>query len=411
MNSHYITRCRMCGSGALELFLDLGDQPPADHFLKTEDEAEQRYPLQVLSCRLCGQIQLSYVVSGEELYCKDYPYDASTAFTARRHWDQFAQTTWNNLGCKKSDLVVDIGSNVGVLLQAYKDLGARVVGVDPASNITRIANAHGIETITSFFNREVGKRIWMTHAGAKIITATNVFAHVDDLRTLVTDIKTWLMGKETSFIIEAPYVLNLLKKFQYDTIYHEHLSYLSVRPLVNFFSKLNLEVHSVEEQDFHGGSIRVFVRLKQSDKVSDSVQAFIDREELAGIYDMNTLRKFASDVAAQRLELRQIVFDLKRKGKKIAVVSTPAKGMTLLNYCGLNREVIDFATEKAPLKVGKFTPGTHLPVVPDSELVQRKPNYALLLAWNFAEEIMKNLAEFSRTGGKFIVPIPSPRIV
>ena len=411
MNSHYITKCRMCGSGALELFLDLGDQPPADNFLKTEDEEERCYPLQALSCRTCGLIQLSYVVSGEELYCKDYPYDASTAFTARRHWDQFAQATWKDLGCKKNDLVVDIGSNVGVLLQAYKDLGARVVGVDPAANITKIANENGIETITSFFNREVGKRIWTNHAGAKIITATNVFAHVDDLRTLVTDVRTWLMGEETSFIIEAPYVVNLVEKFQYDTIYHEHLSYLSVAPLVSFFSKFNLEVYNVEEQNFHGGSIRVFVRLKQSDEVAEVVQQFINREQAAGIYDMYILRRFAGAVGAQRLELRQMILELKKKGKSIAVVSTPAKGMTLLNYCGLNKEVIDFATEKAPLKVGKYTPGTHLHVVPDSELVERKPNYALLLAWNFAEEIMKNLAEFSRTGGKFIVPIPTPRIV
>ena len=397
----------MCSSTDLVKFLDLGSMPPADTFLDHADDPEENFPLRVMSCQNCGLAQLDYVVPPEILYCNNYPYDASTAFTAQKHWKKFADDIWKEVPGITDDLVVDIGSNVGVLLQAFKDNGARVLGVDPAANITKIANANGIETITGFFNEDVAHIIKVAKGQASIITGTNVFAHVHDLDNLMKAIDS-LLEPSGSFIIEMPYFVNLVKQFQYDTIYHEHLSYLSIKPLVKFFKKFNMEVYDVQEQNFHGGSIRVFVARMGVFKVSESVATLMKKEEEAGIYDITVLNKFASDVERNRAMLRNLVMTLKRSGKSIVAVSAPAKGMTLLNYCGLNKDYLDFATEKAKLKIGKFTPGTHLEVLPDNALISKKPDYALLLAWNFANEIMKNLNEFT---GKFIVPIPIPRVV
>lgn len=394
----------MCSSTNLVQFLDLGIMPPADTFLDHADDPEESFPLRVMSCQNCGLAQLDYVVPGEVLYCNNYPYDASTAFTAQKHWQNFADSVWDN---RKDDLVVDIGSNVGVLLQAFKELGATVVGVDPAANIAEIANKNGIETITGFFNKDIAQMIKTTKCRASIITGTNVFAHVHDLNGLMKAIDI-LLKPSGSFIIEAPYFVNLVQKFQYDTIYHEHLSYLSIKPLVKFFDKFGMEIYDVQEQDFHGGSIRVFIARKGVFNSSEVVNALVKKEEAAGIYNLSILNKFANDVECNRTTLKTLVEDLKKQGKSIAVVSAPAKGMTLLNYCGLNKDYIDFVTEKAKLKIGKFTPGTHLQVLPDSALLSMKPDYALLLAWNFADEIIKNLKDFT---GKFIVPIPLPRIV
>jgi len=379
--------------------------PPADTFLDDEDDTEDNFPLRVMSCQDCGLAQLDYVVPPEILYCNNYPYDASTAFTAQKHWKNFADETWGALA--ENNLVVDIGSNVGVLLQAFKDKGAHVVGVDPAENITKIANAHGIETATGFFNKEIAKTIKNARSQASIITATNVFAHIHNLGDLMKAIDI-LLEPRGSFIIEAPYFVNLVQQFQYDTIYHEHLSYLSVKPLVKFFKKFDMQVYDVQEKDFHGGSIRVFVSRMGVFPISEAVSDLMKKEENAGIHELVVLNKFAKSVERNRDQLRDLVATLKKSGKSIVAVSAPAKGMTLLNYCGLNKDYLDFVTEKAKLKIGKFTPGTHLQVLPDSELITRKPDYALLLAWNFADEIIKNLKDFT---GKFIVPIPTPRVV
>jgi len=393
----------MCGSEELVSFLDLGAQPPADRFLKSKNETEQRFPLIVKSCQSCGLVQLGHVVSPEILYCQDYPYDASTAATAQNHWKEFA----DSIECKKGSLVVDIGSNVGVLLQAFKDNGAKVLGVDPAANITKIANTNGIETITGFFNEAIAESIVRQKGQAAIITGTNVFAHIDDLDALMKAVDI-LLEPEGSFIFEVPYLVNLIQKFQYDTIYHEHLSYISIKPLVQFFRKFNMEIYEIKEQDFHGGSIRVFVRRKFASKYTINFIYLLKREEVAGIYDLEKLQDFSKDVQQNRRALKDLILGLKKQGKKIVVVSAPAKGMTLLNFCNLDDTVISFATEKAKLKIGKFTPGTLIPVVPDSFLWDAAPDYALLLAWNFADEIIKNNTRFK---GRYIIPIPTPRIV
>jgi hypothetical protein len=242
------------------------------------------------------------------------------------------------------------------------------------------------------------------------VTATNVFAHVDNLRDFMKAVDL-LLSPQGVFIFEAPHFGNLVRHLEYDTIYHEHLSYLSVKPLLPFFAQVNMEVFDVQERDIHGGSFRVFVCRQGQRSVSPAVMQMLDREEAEGLYSPARLNEFASLVERNRDQLTWLLYDLKRQGKRVVGVSAPAKGMTLLNYCGIGSAVLDFVTEKSTLKIDRFTPGTHIPVLSDEELLRQKPDYALLLAWNFAAEIMDNLSSFTKQGGQFIIPIPVPRIV
>lgn len=404
--------CRVCNSSDLAQFLDLGFTPPADRFLRREQlaEPETHYPLTVNLCQCCGFVQLGQVVSPEVLYRQDYPYESSMTRSGQAHWNEFAKTVVQRFGLGADDLVVDIGSNVGVLLSAFRNNGTRILGVDPASNIVRIAERNGVETLNEFFGPAVAEEVRKAKGPASIITGTNVFAHVDDLAGFMRAVDH-LLNERGVFIFEAPYFVNLVGQLEYDTIYHEHLSYLSLRPLVPFFRKFGMEVFDVEQRDIHGGSFRVYVARRGQHVVTEEVQHLLDLEKQTGVHSLATLNTFAARVAQNRQDVLNLLRNLKQQGKTIAAVSAPAKGMTLLNYCHLGTETLDFATEKSTLKIGRFTPGTHIPVVPDSELLARKPDYVLLLAWNFAKEIIRNLNDYREAGGKFIIPIPNLKIV
>lgn len=402
----------MCGSTNLYRFLDLGFTPPADQFRRKDQlkEPDVYYPLDVHVCDNCGLIQLGYVVSPEVLYRNDYPYESSTTQTGRTHWSSFSKSVVRRFNLTEKDLVIDIGSNVGVLLEEFKNNGVRIQGVDPAANIVILASERGIDTICDFFNADTAERILREKGNASVITATNVFAHVNDLDSFMRSIKS-LLNEKGIFIFEAPYFGNLLDHNEYDTIYHEHLSYLSVKPLLPFFQKFDMEVFDIEQVDIHGGSFRVFVGRKSVHKVSETVGNMLKREQDIGMYNHDKLNQFSEKVIANKRELTWLLHSLKHEQKRIVAVSAPAKGMTLLNYCGIDRHILDFVTEKSKLKIGRYTPGAHIPVIADSALMEHKPDYALLLAWNFANEIMRNLEDYRAAGGKFIIPIPRPIIV
>jgi len=404
--------CRMCRSENLYQFLDLGFMPPADEFLRQEQLRYPRayYPLDVWMCRGCGLAQLGYVVSPEILYRHDYPYEASTTRTGREHFAKFAGEAVKRFGLGGSDLVIDVGSNVGVLLSNFKANGTRILGIDPAANIVRIAEKNGVPTLNELFSADLAAKVRGEHGQASMITASNCFAHVNDLYDFVKGLDV-LLTQNGVFVMEAPHFQTLLENLEYDTIYHEHLSYLALGPMVPFFKKLGFEAFDVHKQNIHGGSFRVFVGRKGRHKVEPAVAKTLKEEDKAGLHSEKKLRQFAKDVEKNRAELLWLLRDLKHKGKSIVAVSAPAKGMTLLNYAKIGGETLDFVTEKSALKIGRFTPGSHIPVLPDSELFKRKPDYALLLAWNFAPEIMANLKEYVKGGGRFIIPIPKPRIV
>lgn len=402
----------MCHHTDLEMFLDLGLTPLADRFLskKQLNEEEIYYPLRVHLCKNCGLTQLGYVVPPERMYDLGYIYESSTTRTGREHFFGLAENISQKFKLKPKSLVVDLGSNVGVLLQGFKKLGMDVLGVDPSPGVVKIAIANGIETLTAFFGHEAVDHILMEEKRqASVVTATNVFAHINDLDTFMGALDR-LLTKDGVLVIEAPYFLHLLENLEYDTIYHEHLSYLSIRPVDNFFKRFGWQLFDFEEIPIHGGSLRFFVSRTGVYRVSPKIRKYLAMEKKKGIHSLKRLRKFARDIKKHREDLRSLLLDLKAQGKRIVAVSAPAKGNTLLHYCNINGDILDYVTEKAQLKVGKYTPGFHLPVYHDDTLLKDKPDYALLLAWNFAREIIKNNEKFRKQGGKFIIPIPNPLI-
>lgn len=402
----------MCKGDRLYPYLNLGFQPPADEFLRKDQLHYPRnyYPLEVMMCRSCGLSQLSYVVSPEILYRHDYPYEASVTRTGREHFAKFAREVVARFGLGGEDLVVDVGSNVGVLLSNFKANGTSILGIDPASNIVRIAEANEVPTVNELFSAELASHIRSEKGPVSLITATNCFAHVDNLDDFMAGVRTMLTPKGV-LIVEAPHFLTMIKNLEYDTIYHEHLSYLSLKAMAPYLAGFGMEPFDVQKQFIHGGSFRVFFGRKGKHRVMPAVRKCLAEEQRAGLSSKKVLDRFARRVRKNRMEIRWLLHRLKRQGKRIAAVSAPAKGMTLLNYCGIGTELVDFVTEKSKLKLGRYTPGGHIPILPDSALVERKPHYALLLAWNFSKEIMANLKDYRRRGGKFILPIPKPRIV
>lgn len=389
------TNCRMCHSENLKQWLDLGLHPHSDHFHK-EKEAEMFYPLGVSFCEDCGLNQLTYIVAKEELYLKDYLYESSITKTADAHWTEFAETVAKKVGLPKSSMVIDIGGNDGTLLTKFQALGHKVLNIDPTPEATQIAIDRGVPTKQEFFGVS-------EYPKAELIVGANVFAHVDDLDTFIERVKDTL-EENGVFVFESPYFGEFLKGLEYDTVYHQHLSYLSLKPVVKFMEKHGMEVFDVEQHELHGGGFRVYIASKGERTVSPEVQAML----LSESWTLKQLEKFNADAKEHREDLYWLLYDLKRQGKTIAVVSTPAKGNTLLNYTGIGR-YIDFATDKSKLKQGRFTPGTHIEVFSDDELIQRQPDYALVLAWNFFGEIKENVKK-KGFRGKFIRPLPSIEI-
>lgn len=393
------TNCRMCQSKNLKQWLDLGLHPHSDHFHK-EKEAEMFYPLGVSVCEDCGLNQLTYIVAKEELYLKDYLYESSITKTASDHWQELADTVCEKVGIKEPIFVVDIGSNDGTLLTKFQKRGHKVLGIDPTPEATQIAIDRGVPTIQKFFTREAIEGL----DKAELAVGTNVFAHVHDLDTFMDDVDALLKPKGV-FVFESPYFGEFLKGVEMDTVYHQHLSYLSLKPLVPFLEKHGMEVFDVEQRPLHGGVFRVYIARKGEREVRLSVSDMLQSEN----WKLQDLEAVAELFRKTMTQLLQLVIDLKQKGETIALVSTPAKGNTLLNYSGIGR-YIDFATDRSKLKQGRFLPGTGIEVFSDDELIKRQPDFAIVLAWNFFDEITANVRKAGYTG-KFIRPLPNIEII
>lgn len=407
-----VSTCQMCHSSKLSLVLDLGHQPHSD-FFPTEAqlrEPEVRYPLRLVSCENCGLLQIDYYVNPVILYQQDYLYASSTTETGKKHYTDTAKYICDLFTVPKNSLVVDIGSNTGVLLGGFKVAGMNVLGVDPAATAATVANESGIKTLVEFFSLSVAQHIKMQYGPAAIITGTNVFAHMHDLDDAVEGMKHLLVAKGV-IIIEAPHALPLIERGEYDTIYHQHIGYLSARPMQTYLARVGLELFDIQELPIHGGSLRYFVGMPGEHAITPAVETMIRKEESFGLYAPARLADFARGVVAQKKSLLELLLSLKEQNKQIIALSAPAKGNTLLNYCQIDRTFLNYATEKNPLKIGRFTPGTHIPIYSDDRIMKDKPDYALILAWNFATEIMKNSAEYRRVGGNFIIPIPMPHII
>jgi SAM-dependent methyltransferase len=406
-----IKNCRMCKSGNIYEFLDLGTSPLSDSFLTTEQFKEESFfPLAVHMCLDCGLCQLGHVVSPKLMFNKDYPYDSSTTKTGRDHFEKMGTDLCKKFDLQKESLVIDVGSNSGVLLNAFKTNGMKVLGIEPSSKLANAAIEKGIDSIIEFFSKDLIKKIIDNYGKASIITGTNVFAHIDDLDDFMITAESLLI-EDGIIVLEAPYLVHLIDNLEYDTIYHEHLSYLSVKPMIEFCKKFGFEIFDIEEKTIHGGTLRYFISRKNKRKVTKKISEFLSVEHEKKIYSKKILENFARSVTLHREKLMKILNDIKKNGDKIVAISAPAKGNTLLNYCQINSQIIDYVTERNPLKIGKFTPGMHIPVYSDEKLLEDQPNYALILAWNFADEIIQNNSKYQEKGGKFIIPIPEPKIV
>jgi SAM-dependent methyltransferase len=407
-----VTKCRMCDSTQLYIFIDLGFAPPSDALLTKDElrEPEVFFPLQVQQCEECGLTQTVYAVDPALMYGEKYKYESSMTQTGLAHFLEMAASIVDAWAIKPGSLAIDIGSNVGVLLEGFKQKGLRVLGIDPAPRICQIANRRGIETWQEFMRPEMARRIVREKGLAQVVTATNVFAHIDDKSGLVESLNTLLEG-DGVFVIEVPYLVDLIEQLEYDTIYHEHLEYMSLKPLVLFFGRHGFEVVNVERNEIHGKSIRVFVARQGARVVQPAVAALLQVEDNKGIYRKDVLEKFARDVAESAFMLRNLLNELRREGRRVVGISAPAKGNTILNYCKIGPELVEYMCEKSTIKRGSYTPGMHIPIVGDEKLLEDKPDYGIIFAWNFAEEIMRNNQAFVQQGGKFIIPIPTPRIV
>jgi len=384
----------MCKGKDLYQFLDLGYHPHSDQFRNTNDEPEMHYPLRVLMCKNCNLAQLAHVVDAHDLYQKDYLYEASITQTASMHWFDFAEDVIAVTGIKKGK-VLDIGSNDGSLLMKFKFRSFDVLGVDPCFEVGEIArNRHKVPTITDFYPSE------KIQDKFNLITGTNVFAHVDDLDAFMEGIVKNL-GEKGVFVFESPYLLSFLEGLEYDTVYHQHLSYLSLKPVMSFVRKFGLEVFDAKRTGLHGGGFRVYICRKGEREINH--QALVKLLEAESAHDEQDLWSFENEVTLHRAKFAKAVADLYNSGKTIACVSAPAKGMTLLNATGVG-QFISFVTEKSLLKIGRYTPGTKIKIYGDDELLERQPDVAIILAWNFAEEIMRNNPDFE---GTWLIPLPT----
>lgn len=379
-----VKKCRVCGENNLKLIFSLGKQPLANNLMESSSKPSPAYPLELLQCQHCTLIQLSYVAPKEVMF-DNYFYIPSISVTYLKHFETMADGLIKQFNLKKGDIVVDIGGSDGSLLSFFEKRGMKVINVEPAKNIVS-----KVFKINSYFDRKTAEVIVKKFGKAKLALATNVFAHIDDLYSFI-DALDVLLHDDGIFFAQFPDVRNLLKENQFDTIYHEHLSYFTYEPLHHLFANSPFEMFKVESSEIHGGSMRIYIRRRK-----------------------DLLKNFVGNVELIKEELSNYLRKQKQKGKAIIGFGAAAKGVVLLNYCDLNASIIDYIADGTPYKQGKYIPGMSIPVRPESEIVKAMPDVVLILAWNFKEEIIAKIKKMLKPAGKkvtFVVPIPKVEII
>ena len=402
------TKCRLCGSTDIVEVLDLGVMPLANAFLRQEDleKEELCFPLSVNFCRQCFSAQLRHTVDGEVLF-KNYHYFTSASHALAEHFYALADEIYRDYVRSPNDLVAEIGSNDGCLLSRLKGK-CRILGIDPAENVTKTAKDEKVTTITDFFTTALVDKIQPKIGGARVITANNVMAHIDDLRDVFFGVKKFLTD-DGRFIFEVHWVGNLLNDGGFDQIYHEHLYYHSLHSLKALIESVGMIVNDVKLIPIHGESLRVYAG--KSGEVSDAVSLLLERELEMGLTDSDVYSNFSNKIEANRKDLTDLLARLKASGKKIAGYGAPAKGNTLLNYFHIGPNILNYITDTTLEKQGTYTPGTHIPVVSPEILKVDPPDYLLLLSWNYERSILEKEKELRKRGVKFIIPVPEVRVV
>jgi len=404
--------CRSCGGTALKTVLSLGQMPLANALLTDSqlNMEEPRYPLDLAFCCDCALVQILHSVDPELLF-SDYPYFSSFSDTVVKSAKALATRLIGSELLGKQSLVVEVASNDGYLLQFYHQAGIPVLGIEPAANIARVArDKRGIRTKEAFFGERLAQELSGNGEHARVLHANNVLGHVPDLNGFVKGIRI-LLKKDGMAVIEVPYVRDLIEKCEFDTIYHEHLSYFSLTALDRLFGRHNLLIQEVERIPIHGGSLRLYVRQEGSENRRPVVQTLLEEEAAGGITNFKFYHGFGQRVEQLKTSLRSLLLELKQSGKRIAAYGAAAKGTVMLNYAGIGRDILDFVVDRSPYKQGRFMPGVHIPIFSPAKLEEARPDYVLLLVWNFADEVLEQQANFRKGGGKFIIPVPEVKIV
>jgi len=403
--------CIVCGKQSVERFLDLGATALANKFLTKEElsKPEAKYPLRVGYCHTCGHVQLTEEVPPSAMF-EDYLYVSSASDTLKAHLFDLSDIVVNRRNLGSKDLVIDIGCNDGTLLTGFRRHGVRTLGVDPARNLAALTQNNGIERYIGFFNSKTAKEIVDKWGPASAITATNTFPHIPALQDFVEGIKVAL-APGGAFVIEAHYLVDILEQCAFDTIYHEHISYWALGPMMYLFEKHGMQVVDAERLPLHHGQLRVTVQRKGDVSPKSSVAEILESERRLGLDKVATYRRFAQKTMQLKEDLQRTLKEFRANGKRIVGYGAPAKGNTLLGFLEIGPDLIEYIADKSPLKQGRYCPGVHIPVVPPAKLLADQPDYVVLLAWNFVDEILSQQEEYRRRGGKFIVPVPDVKIL
>lgn len=408
--------CRSCGNTDLLPILSLGHTPLANALLTHEQLArrEEMFPLELVFCPQCTLVQINETVSPEKLF-REYLYYSSFSDTVLMNARNIADRLVERCGLNKDSLVVEVASNDGYLLKNYQEQGIPVLGVEPARNIAREAEEHGVPTVSEFFNVQLAEQLLEEYGAADIIHANNVVAHVADLHGMVAGMAV-LLKEDGVAVIENHYVKDMIDHTEFDAIYHEHVCYYSATSFCNLFAQHGLILVDVEHLPVHGGSLRVYFQradgprsLEKESKMR--VESLLNDEASWGVDQFAFYQDFGEKVERLRSNLLELLRNIKRDGMGIAAYGASAKSTTLLNYYGIGKETLDFVADRSTVKQGRYTPGTHLPILSPAALLDQQPDYILLLTWNFAEEILEQQAEYRKRGGRFIIPIPELRVL
>ena len=403
--------CRFCSTPLTHTFCDLGMSPLSNSYIAADElqAEEQFYPLHAYVCGACFLVQLDEFASPQEIF-SDYAYFSSFSDSWLEHCKDYTQLMQSRLGLDESSLVVEIASNDGYLLQYFMDAGIQVLGVEPATNVAAAAEDKGIPTIVKFFGTETARELVDAGQQADLLLGNNVLAHVPDINDFVAGMAIALKPGGV-ITMEFPHLLQLIQNNQFDTIYHEHFSYLSLLSVEQIFARHGLQVFDVDEIQTHGGSLRIYARLADNEPVSDNIIALRKKEADGRLSNLDTYAAFGEKAQEIKRSLLDFLSAAKREGKRVAAYGAPAKGNTLLNYCGVRQEFIDFTVDRNPAKQNRFLPGTHLPVYAPEKLSDTKPDYVLILPWNIKDEIMDKMQHIRDWGGKFVVPIPKVEVL
>ena len=408
------SNCRFCQTPLNKTFVDLGMSPVSNAFLKSEqlDKAEKFYPLHTYVCENCFLVQLEEFETPEQIFSNDYAYFSSYSETWLIHCQSYTELMINKFGFNDNSQVIELASNDGYLLQYFKQRGIPVLGIEPAANVAKVSEEKGIPTLVKFFDVETARLLENQSKKADLLIGNNVLAHVPDINDFVGGMKIAL--KENGILtMEFPHLLQLMEYNQFDTIYHEHFSYFSFLTVEQIFASHGLILFDVEEIPTHGGSLRIYGKhdTNSDNEVTDRLMNLKDKEIEAKLDWIDTYLGFGEQVKETKRKLLQFLINIKSQGKTIVGYGAPAKGNTLLNYCGIRTDFLDYTVDRSPHKQGLFLPGTHIPVYHPDKIQETRPDYVMILPWNIKDEIIEQMAHIREWGGQFLIPIPQVEVV